>query len=279
MPFTPSHAVVALPFLRTPLPPAAVAVGAMIPDLPLFLRVGPITYAMTHEWLWLPLTVAMALVALLLWRTLLRPAATDLLPEWICRRLPVEWDRSPAEGLRETFRERDASRSSSGAVVLLVVALTIGVLTHLVWDAFTHEGRWGSVLVHALEQDWGPMPGYAWAQRTSSVIGLMVLAGWAIGRLRRAPLRAVRPRVGGWLRWSWWMSLPTLLIIAAASGVIAAPDGEPLTPTAFAYSHLVPAATVWAMVTVTIALVLGVVRAVSPDPRKSPEPGAATRPR
>ena len=38
MPFTPSHAVVALPFLRTPLVPAAIAVGAMTPDLPLFVR-------------------------------------------------------------------------------------------------------------------------------------------------------------------------------------------------------------------------------------------------
>ena len=28
MPFTPSHAVVALPFIRTPLVPAAVAIGA-----------------------------------------------------------------------------------------------------------------------------------------------------------------------------------------------------------------------------------------------------------
>ena len=38
MPFTPSHAVVALPFVRTPLVPAAIAVGAMAPDLPLFVR-------------------------------------------------------------------------------------------------------------------------------------------------------------------------------------------------------------------------------------------------
>lgn len=38
MPFTPSHAIVALPFVRSPLAPAAVAVGAMAPDLPLFTR-------------------------------------------------------------------------------------------------------------------------------------------------------------------------------------------------------------------------------------------------
>ncbi|WP_262927685.1 DUF4184 family protein [Microbacterium sp. NIBRBAC000506063] len=48
MPFTPSHAVVALPFVRTPLLPAAIAVGAMAPDLPLFLRGTPLTYQVTH---------------------------------------------------------------------------------------------------------------------------------------------------------------------------------------------------------------------------------------
>ncbi|MGB4135992.1 MAG: DUF4184 family protein, partial [Microbacterium sp.] len=49
MPFTPSHAIVALPFVRSPLVPAAIAVGAMTPDLPLFLRgVGP-SYGFTHD--------------------------------------------------------------------------------------------------------------------------------------------------------------------------------------------------------------------------------------
>ena len=58
MPFTPSHAVVALPFLRTPLVPAAIAVGAMAPDLPLFLRGMPLHYGLTHSLAWLPLTIA-----------------------------------------------------------------------------------------------------------------------------------------------------------------------------------------------------------------------------
>ncbi len=48
MPFTPSHAVVALPFVRTPLLPAAIAIGAMTPDLPLFLRGTPLSYQATH---------------------------------------------------------------------------------------------------------------------------------------------------------------------------------------------------------------------------------------
>ncbi|MGK3950645.1 DUF4184 family protein, partial [Microbacterium sp. K2] len=48
MPFTPSHALVALPFIRTPLVPAAIAIGAMTPDLPLFLRGIGLPYSFTH---------------------------------------------------------------------------------------------------------------------------------------------------------------------------------------------------------------------------------------
>ena len=58
MPFTPSHAVVALPFLRTPLLPAAIAIGAMAPDFPLFVRGLPLHYGLTHSLWWLPLTAS-----------------------------------------------------------------------------------------------------------------------------------------------------------------------------------------------------------------------------
>jgi hypothetical protein len=60
MPFTPSHAVIALPFVRTPLVPAAIAIGAMAPDLPLFVRGLPLHYGVTHSFAWLPATVARA---------------------------------------------------------------------------------------------------------------------------------------------------------------------------------------------------------------------------
>ena len=83
MPFTPSHAVVALPFVGTRLVPAAIAVGAMAPDLPLFVRSSPLGYARTHDLAWLPATVLLALVLLLVWRSILRPASRELAPRWL----------------------------------------------------------------------------------------------------------------------------------------------------------------------------------------------------
>ena len=86
MPFTPSHAVVALPFVRTPLLPAAIAIGAMTPDLPLFLRGTPLSYQATHTNV--ALSTAIEFVLLVLWYAPLRPAVRELAPLAVARRLP-----------------------------------------------------------------------------------------------------------------------------------------------------------------------------------------------
>ena len=98
MPFTPSHAVVALPFVRTPLLPAAIAIGAMTPDLPLFLRGTPLSYQATHTNV--ALSTAIAFVLLVLWYALLRPAVRELAPLAVARRLPPEWDATGPNVLR-----------------------------------------------------------------------------------------------------------------------------------------------------------------------------------
>ena len=166
MPFTPSHAVVALPFVRTPLVPAAIAVGAMTPDLPLFVRVSPLGYGRTHD-----LRVAAgdgAARPRAAARVALRAASggAELSPRWLAGRLPAEWDRGAAGALRETLGVRTMRapgrpqrRSVSWrAVVLLVVSLALGVASHIVWDLFTHEGRGGVDLFPALAEQWGAAP-------------------------------------------------------------------------------------------------------------------------
>src|SRR5690606_1265788 len=139
MPFTPSHAVVALPFVRTPLVPAAIAIGAMTPDLPLFLRFPGLSYSATHSPVHLLWTTLIALALFVLWRVVLRPAAVELSPTWLARRLPGEWVIPPGTALRGAvgFGER------RGHPLLLVLSAVLGILSHIAWDAFTHEGRAG----------------------------------------------------------------------------------------------------------------------------------------
>jgi hypothetical protein len=245
MPFTPSHAVVALPFARSvPGLAAAVAVGAMTPDLPLFVRGLPLTYAVTHSAAWLPLTTVVAAVLLALWWIVLRPAVRELSPGPLAERLPEDWDgriRLPRPGR---------------TIPVLVFGLAIGVVTHIAWDAFTHEGRAG-VVAWGLDALWGPLPAYKWLQYGSSLVGLAVLAVAAAVWLRHRASSSVTRILPGSVRIAWWLSLPVVLALACVFGLAAL---GPLTPEFtvqhLAYRVLPPAVAVWALASVVLCIVV-----------------------
>ncbi|WP_029145760.1 DUF4184 family protein [Microbacterium luticocti] len=258
MPFTPSHAIVALPFVRTPLVPAAIAVGAMAPDLPLFVRFLPFSYQTTHTNVILTAFIALALLAL--WYLMLRPAVRELSPRWLATRLPREWDLTGMDALRSVrpgSRHR-VWRDRAVFVPLLVVAVCIGVLSHIAWDAFTHEGRWGTVLFPALAQQWGPFAGYKWAQYGSSMLGLAGIAVFfGVWVARRRPEASLVRRLPNVIRWCWWMSLPALLLGAWLIGMGAyGPFTADWTMQHLAYRVLPPACAVWGALTLVLCVVV-----------------------
>jgi hypothetical protein len=276
MPFTPSHAVIALPFIRTPLIPAAIAIGAMTPDLPLFVRGLPLHYGVTHDLVWLPATVLLALLLLLVWRSVLRPAARELSPDWLASRLPGSWDRSALDAARETFRVTPAGASiddrrwtvDARAVVLVVVSLLVGVVSHILWDLFTHEGRWGVAAFPALAEQWGPLAGFKWLQHGSSVVGLAIIGVWALVWLwkRDAATPVTRVLPGG-ARWAWWLSLPVVLVIAWLAGLAAfGPLDGDFTVAHLAYRVLPPACAAWGAATLLLCVGIQLVRARRVDP-------------
>lgn len=258
MPFTPSHALVALPFIRTPLVPSAIAIGAMTPDLPLFLRGVGLDYSFTHSFEHVLWTMVIALVLFLVWRVVLRPAVGELSPPWLARRLPADWSQSGVEAAREALGvpERPLYRP------LLGVSLIIGVLSHIVWDLFTHEGRWGVEVLPALEETWGPLTGFKWLQHGSSVIGLVVIGVWAALRLRRAESReTVTQAVPAGVRIAWWLSLPAVLITATIVGYLAyGPFTAEFTYQHLAYRMLPPACALWGALTLALCLAVPLFR-------------------
>jgi len=267
MPFTPSHAVVALPFIRSPLLPSAVAVGAMTPDLPLFLRGTPLTYSLTHTHVFLATMLAGGL--LVLWYVLLRPAVRELAPPWLARRLPPEWDATGAAVWRVVRAPRGQQRVAGrrGAAVfvaLVVVSLALGVVSHIVWDAFTHEGRWGVELLPMLNDRWGALPGFKWVQHGSSVVGLGILGVGALAWLRRRTPEPTRQLLPDAARWAWWLSLPLILATAWALGIAGyGPFTASWTPQHLAYRVLPPACAIWAGVTVALCATVVAIRARS----------------
>lgn len=255
MPFTPSHGIVALPFVRTRLVPAAIAVGAMTPDLPLFLRGMVPHYGMTHDPVWLPLTVVVAFVLFLVWRCALRPATREMLPRSIAARLPSEWDTGAVAAARS------ALGGGGMALVWLALSLTLGVASHIAWDVLTHEGRAGVQLFPLLDEQWGPLPGVKWLQHASSALGLAGLAVFALVWLSRRPMGSVRRVLPDVVRVVWWVSLPAALLVASGAALlVAGPFDAEFTPTHLVYGVLTKVAAGWAIATLGLAVAVQVRR-------------------
>jgi hypothetical protein len=176
MPFTPSHMAAALPFVRTPLPIAAVAIGSMAPDVPYYVPLG-LPRDFTHSLPGIPTAdLAITLVLTLLWYAVLRTPIVDLSPGVVRGRMPglgpLGW-RAPERGW-------------PASLLLLICGSLAGILTHLTWDAFTHRG-WLSDVVPALTAQIGPLALFSWLQHGSTVAGLGFLAVYAVRWVRRTP--------------------------------------------------------------------------------------------
>lgn len=171
MPFTVSHAIVAVPFRRTPLPVAAVAIGAMAPDAVLFVPWLP-PYAYAHSWVGVAtVDLAVALVVLAAWWWLVRPAWSRVLSAL----LPVRFASATTRPERVPLRR----------LPWVVLGALVGSVTHVVWDAFSHPHGWVVLRVPALRAEYAGHPGSSIVQDASSVIGLLALVLLAVAWWRR----------------------------------------------------------------------------------------------
>lgn len=169
MPFTVSHVAAVLPLVgRTDrLPAAALVIGSMAPDYPWFLTGGR-TAGLSHSPAGVvTVDLAAGLVAVVAWRLLVQPPLRDLVPRRLGERLP----RSPGVVAAD--------------LPWLALGVVVGTVTHVVWDSFTHAGRWGVDVVPWLHTEHLGLPGYKWAQFVSGALGLVVLAVWGLRHLAR----------------------------------------------------------------------------------------------
>jgi hypothetical protein len=202
VPFTPSHAAAVLPFLRTPLPASALIAGSVAPDLPFYVpfelpwRTHTASAVVTTD-------VLLALAAWAVWHGLLARPALRAAPAALRGRLV---------GVPLGLRARLASPALVGWTVF---ATAVGAATHVLWDEFTHAGRWAPATFPVLGEQWGAMPGYGWLQYASSVLGGLVLLGWAVRWWRRTPVRGSGPPGR---RWPWVL----LAVVASVTGTVAA---------------------------------------------------------
>lgn len=125
MPFTVSHAAAVMPLSRNrSFVLSALVIGSMVPDLEFYLFFS-FTRVVSHSLLGIfTFCLPAGLIALAVFHGLLKRPLLSLLPIGHRRLL------APYAG---SFAWRPASR-----FLQIVVSLLVGVLSHLVWDAFTH---------------------------------------------------------------------------------------------------------------------------------------------
>jgi len=173
VPFTLAHAAAALPLRRFKLVWSALVVGTFAPDIQLFL--GLSGHRESHR---LPqlltFSLPMGLVVLWIFHRLLKRPLVELAPDPLRIRLLPYLRRFEFAGIRRF-----------GAIVL---SLCIGIMTHLLWDSFTHAHTWayehwawlripetivilghGRVILHC-----------SLLQYASSIIGCAALAVWIV---------------------------------------------------------------------------------------------------
>ena len=103
--------------------------------------------------------------------------------------------------------------------------MAIGASTHLLWDSFTHRGRWGTLLLPSLDEAaltvrGQGVPGYKALQYGSTLVGLpglgLILAAWLVRREPEDPdLLPALPKAWAALAWLLAIAIPaaaTLLI-------------------------------------------------------------------
>ncbi len=178
MPFTLSHAALVLPFSR-PLARwrvlSATVIGSMIPDFGFLMPWRPQRID-THGALALfTFCLPVGLAVFWTFQRLLKTPLVEVLPD--------------AAHARCAPFAAPADLGSPTQWMVAAGGILAGAVTHLVWDAFTHEGARGVRMIPALDESGLDIAGHHLIgvhlmQDVSSVLGLAVVAAVLVYQLR-----------------------------------------------------------------------------------------------
>jgi Domain of unknown function (DUF4184) len=180
MPFTISHAAAVLPFSRLlarwRLLSAAV-IGSMVPDFGWFMPWPwrPARFETHSADALLTFCLPVGLAAYWLFQLVIRAPVLELLPT--------------AAYLRWRGSSTPADYKSLKQWILAACGVLVGAITHLVWDAFTHERARGLKILPSLESSAVEFNGHRLGglrllQDASSLIGLIIVIGIVLYGLR-----------------------------------------------------------------------------------------------
>jgi len=223
MPFTISHAAAVLPFARALARwrvLSAAAIGAMVPDFGFFFP-WHVRRLETHSAIALvTFCLPVGLAAYWVFQFLIKTPVMELLPEGpYARWRPFA---SPAD-----FR-------SIRQWLMAACGVLGGAVTHLVWDAFTHEGARGVRMLPMLDDPVVEIGGHSMIgvrlmQDGSSLLGLVVVIAIIWYGLRRGREPAVPGRPLGTVeRCAWVLTFAVSIVAVTAAWSLWARKGVSL---------------------------------------------------
>ena len=204
MPFTPAHAVVSLPFVKRmrAFSVFGLIIGSMAPDFEYFLRLKPASMGghtiMGMFFLNLPLCIVLGI----LYMNVLEDGLIQLLPDFLAKKWPRFGRNVRTYALAEWLN-------------FIFWTLT-GMLTHIGWDAFTHNTGMAvgfiPLLTHTVEVVGRHIPIYKMIQHTSTLVGLAGIFFYIM--LRKPRHRMPQPVEGlGILRAVFFMIVAVLALL------------------------------------------------------------------
>jgi hypothetical protein len=239
MPFTISHAATVLPFARwlqrwNLL--SALVIGSMVPDFGFFVP-WRLSRVETHSaWALLSFSLPVGLATYWFFQRFIKTAVREVLPD--------------GPYLRSQVFAPVADFWSLGQWFVAVVGVLGGAVTHLVWDAFTHEGARGIRMIPAIDE-WlvtiagRQFQGTRLLQDLSSLIGLLIVvvviwrALWT-PRSRRQVVEGRRLRARERRLWLCAYALTALAV--SAVDLLLIPSSEPYGLGFWSFGHAAIAA-------------------------------------
>jgi Domain of unknown function (DUF4184) len=194
MPFTIAHVAAVVPFSR-PLARwrllSATIIGSMVPDFGFLMPWRPARIETHSAVALLIFCLPVGLAIFWIFQRMIKMAVMEVLPDHTYSR----WRPLAAP----------ANLWSLKQWVLAALGILAGAVSHLVWDAFTHEGARGVRMIPALDDPIVDIAGHRLMgarllQDVSSLVGLAIVLGVVLYGLRRdstadvAPVRTLTPR-------------------------------------------------------------------------------------
>lgn len=137
------------------------------------------------------------------------------------------------DAIRRRWQPANPPTKVSGWLIVIASVL-IGAATHVLWDEFTHFGRFGTTYITAIAASyptpWGPFPGYRLLQYASGANGLAIILWVGASQPSAEPEPRPRPTLARATAWF----VPLAALTAAVIRVARLRDFSDLRAMAFA---------------------------------------------